>query len=274
MPSAALKKFAKTAKVSNKRAEHLWNKAKGIVKAEYGYSEGDDNFWALTTGITKKMMGLGEELTEAEELAYSSIEGTDAPLHQMDMLLTQLLNASKVARMWHWKVKSFSMHQALGELYTQLDAITDELAEMYMGAYGTDGHIEMSQPNTFSEEDPLEFIKLLHVYLENVHGLIPQDGFLVNKFEELQAAVARIKYKMENLTEAKETPYHLIPTLPGAPKKFDSRPVDFTAAIERAHGQIKPKVGADKNKYYIKNGKTVAKYDTTLDVGYVYEGNK
>ena len=118
---------------------------------------------------------------------------------EMAELMGKLMMARNVAHMWHWKVKSFALHMALGELYDGLSDMMDDLMEIFMGRYGTDSHIEMSQQNIFSENDPLEFITQLDHFLEIQHGLIPQDGFIVNKFEELQAMVSKVKYKMENL---------------------------------------------------------------------------
>jgi hypothetical protein len=66
MPATALKHFAKKAKVSIDRVEHLWNKAKDIVKSEYDVTEDDPAFWALRMGITKKMLGLKEMITFKE----------------------------------------------------------------------------------------------------------------------------------------------------------------------------------------------------------------
>jgi hypothetical protein len=63
MPQTALKHLAKKAGISPEKADHYWNKAKGIVKAEYHVDEHDGKFWALTMGIAKKMMGLKESVT-------------------------------------------------------------------------------------------------------------------------------------------------------------------------------------------------------------------
>lgn len=122
-----------------------------------------------------------------------------APDSTMANLISVLMKARDVAHMWHWKVKSFSLHMALGELYEGLGDFMDELMEMYMGKYGTEAHVEMSDPNPFSEQDPLEFVRQLSDFLEAQHDVIPQDGFIVNKFEEVQAMVSKVKYKMENL---------------------------------------------------------------------------
>ena len=118
----------------------------------------------------------------------------------MANLMGQLMKARSVAHMWHWKVKSFALHMALGELYEGLTDMMDQLMEMYMGNYGTEAHVPMSDPNAFSEQDPLEFIRQLDDFLASQESRIPQDGFLVNKYQELQGMVSTVKYKMENLS--------------------------------------------------------------------------
>lgn len=118
---------------------------------------------------------------------------------EMENVLATLLKAQTVARMWHWKVKRLSQHLALGELYDSLTELTDQLAEMYMGRYGTEGHIELSEPNPFSEQDPLEFVMQLDKFLEDQKEQIPQDGFIINKYEEIQGDVSTVLYKLQNL---------------------------------------------------------------------------
>lgn len=117
----------------------------------------------------------------------------------MAALMGNLMNARNNAHMWHWKVKSFSLHMALGELYDGLSDVMDSLMEIYMGHYGTEAHVPLSDANPFSEQDPVVFVRQLHSMLEDFHDKIPQDGFIVNKFEELQAMVSQVKYKVENL---------------------------------------------------------------------------
>ena len=73
MPTAALKHLAKKANISLDQAELYWSKAKNIVKAEYGVDEEDGKFWALTTGIVKKMMGLSESVSFKEFLSEAPV---------------------------------------------------------------------------------------------------------------------------------------------------------------------------------------------------------
>ncbi len=116
----------------------------------------------------------------------------------MDNILRNLLMAQRCAHVHHWRVKSFSLHMALGELYELLADFADELAEIYMGATGETVNPEQSDPNHFSQLDPLEFIRQLQEVLTQLKQDVPS-GALMNKYEELQAAVAKVKYKMENL---------------------------------------------------------------------------
>lgn len=60
MPVKTLNNLAKKARMSSKKAEDMWQKAKAIVKKGYDYSEDDPRFWALTTTISKRMMKVSE----------------------------------------------------------------------------------------------------------------------------------------------------------------------------------------------------------------------
>lgn len=118
----------------------------------------------------------------------------------MENIIRNLFMAQRAAHVHHWKTKSFSQHIALGELYEALVEFTDELAEMYFGATGSnDAHIDQSDPNHFSEQDPIQFIRELHSALGELNTSFPQEGYLVNRYQDLQGFVARTKYKLENL---------------------------------------------------------------------------
>lgn len=117
----------------------------------------------------------------------------------MENLLSLLLQARNAVHVLHWKTKSFSLHLALGELYDILTDMADELAEMTMGAHGDLGEIPLTSLTIPTGLAPEAFIQQLFDILSKIKPSIPQDDWLINKFEELQAAVATIKYKIENL---------------------------------------------------------------------------
>lgn len=112
-------------------------------------------------------------------------------------MLANMLKARNVAQELHWKTKSLSKHLALGDLYDGIDGLVDSLAEIYIANYGDLG--ELTADAEFDMEDPVTFISQLSDMLAQDHDSIPQDGFIVNKFEELQELIARTKYKLENL---------------------------------------------------------------------------
>lgn len=117
----------------------------------------------------------------------------------MDNIIRNLLMAQRCAHVHHWKTKSFAQHLALGELYDKLTDFADELAEMFMGKYGQDAlTVAQSDPNHFDERDPVLFIQQLSAILSEIESQVPSDGFILNKYQELQAAVAAVKYKLEN----------------------------------------------------------------------------
>lgn len=88
---------------------------------------------------------------------------------------------------------------ALGELYELLTEMADELAEMEMGAHGDLGDIAHDTSLGLDKSNATAFVVQLFSALEQIKPTIPQDSWLINKFEELQAAVSKIKYKVENL---------------------------------------------------------------------------
>lgn len=60
MPSEYVNKLAKENNMSTDEAEKLWNKAQKLAKKELDTDKEDDRFYAYTTGIFKKMMGVSE----------------------------------------------------------------------------------------------------------------------------------------------------------------------------------------------------------------------
>lgn len=118
---------------------------------------------------------------------------------EMNNLLRNLMMARDCAHVHHWQAKSLSLHLSLGELYESITGFMDELAEMYMGMSGQVVNPAQSDPNHFSQQDPLEFIRQLSGVLIELKSSVAQDPPLINKYEEMQGVVERIKYKMERL---------------------------------------------------------------------------
>jgi hypothetical protein len=200
MPTAYIKKAAQQTGKSVEQVEKYWEEAKKAIK------KGSPGYWGQVVNTFKKMVGLKEDIemdmqfqTQPGSTPVAAEPSASAHDARMANLMGNLMKARNVAHMWHWKVKSFSKHMALGELYDGLSTMMDDLMEMYMGRYGTESHIPLSDPNAFSESDPIEFVRQLDTYLGYEETQLPPEGFILNKFQELQALVSKVKYKLENL---------------------------------------------------------------------------
>lgn len=64
MPSNIVQSFADKCNLPVKDVEEKWEKAKQIVKDEYKKSEDDEDFYALVTGVLKKMLSIKESKFE------------------------------------------------------------------------------------------------------------------------------------------------------------------------------------------------------------------
>lgn len=117
----------------------------------------------------------------------------------MEHLLGMLLDAVKAAHVMHWKTKSFSKHMALGELYEGLQDLADKIAEQYFGKYGNEINVPAGEV-VFNTSSELDFLNDLCSKLDDAKLRIPQDGWLVNSFEELQGEVQKVRYKIANLS--------------------------------------------------------------------------
>jgi len=115
-------------------------------------------------------------------------------------LMSYLLYAEVATQKMHWKSKSFARHVALGDMYEAMVDIVDELNEIWMGKYGNETPIPTKDWNADMTSEK-SYIDQMFATLEAFHGLVFQDGddYIKNKFEELQAVVARAKYKIDNL---------------------------------------------------------------------------
>jgi hypothetical protein len=116
----------------------------------------------------------------------------------VETIISQLFAARDIAHRLHLRTRSFAAHLALGDLYERLIDLADELAEVYQGKYGL-----MDFPNpifTFSEQDPIIFIRELAQWAENTRAIFnPEDTHLLNEWDSVISTIYRAKYKLENL---------------------------------------------------------------------------
>jgi DNA-binding ferritin-like protein len=136
-----------------------------------------------------------EKVREKVKQKMSNINESE----ETDNILGKLLLARNCAQVLHWNVKSLSLHLALGELYEILDEMVDAFAEVSMGLSPDDLNVDISQPNGFNIDTPETFVASLTEILDELRSTLPTSPAMVNLYDELQAKVLRVKYKIERL---------------------------------------------------------------------------
>lgn len=115
----------------------------------------------------------------------------------MNILIQQLFAARDIAHRLHLRTRSFAKHLALGDLYTALVEMADGLAETHQGKHGL---MDIQNPIfTFSDEDPIIFIRELAQWAENTKAILPPDSHIHNEWDNVISMIYRTKYKLENL---------------------------------------------------------------------------
>lgn len=117
----------------------------------------------------------------------------------METIIAQLFAARDIAHLLHLRVRSFSAHLALNDLYDGLLDSADTITEAYQGKYGI---INIPNPIfTFNDNDPIIFIKELAQWANNSRvSISPNDTHILNEWDSLVGIIYKAKYKLENLT--------------------------------------------------------------------------
>jgi len=116
-------------------------------------------------------------------------------------LMSYLLYCEATTQKMHWKSKSFARHVALGDMYEAMVDLVDEMNEIWLGKYGNDTPIPTKDWNADMSSEKA-YVDQMFATLESFRKQVFHDGddYIENKFEELQAIVARAKYKIDNLS--------------------------------------------------------------------------
>jgi hypothetical protein len=97
----------------------------------------------------------------------------------------------------HWRTKSFSIHSALGEFYSNLGDLIDDFVEAYMGKYG---QLE-EYPEFYSlpNKNELAELEMLSNGVKELRAKLPQDSELQNLVDEIADAIDSTIYKVKFL---------------------------------------------------------------------------
>jgi len=108
-----------------------------------------------------------------------------------EFLLT-LLHASTNTHLLHWTTKSYAEHKALGEFYTGLPELVDQLAEAMMGKFDA----TPTFPVTYHAPDKTgkDELEALKDYVEQERAKLPQDSEIQNLVDEIASSIDQTLY--------------------------------------------------------------------------------
>lgn len=113
----------------------------------------------------------------------------------------RLLNAVTVAHVLHFQQTgpgSYARHQALGELYDELNERIDSLVEDWQGCHDT---VIEDYPFAPIEKpaDPVAFIEELYEYVETARADVSDESHIQNQIDEICTLVSTTRYKLKRL---------------------------------------------------------------------------
>lgn len=97
----------------------------------------------------------------------------------------------------HWRTKSFSIHSALGDFYSELEGAIDEFVEAYMGKYGQ--LEDYTEFYSLPDKNELAELETLSVSVKEVRSKLPQDSELQNLVDEIADLIDSTIYKVKFL---------------------------------------------------------------------------
>ena len=112
----------------------------------------------------------------------------------VEQLIDKVFAIRNAAHIAHWKTKSYSEHQALGEFYDEVIESIDKYIEAHQGAFGIVGKV------AGEEKDLKQMIRDDIVWINENRSKVARDvPALENILDELNSLHMKTLYKLENL---------------------------------------------------------------------------
>lgn len=83
---------------------------------------------------------------------------------KVDDLVIQTKSFLDNVQIAHWQTESYSEHEALGELYDELNKLNDKLVETYQGTLGLRINFDKAKINLHNYTDSFEIVKEIRSY--------------------------------------------------------------------------------------------------------------
>ena len=114
----------------------------------------------------------------------------------MALFAATLLHSATNTHFFHWSTDSYSKHKALGSYYSQVQDLTDDLLESYMGCYEQ----IKSFPSTYHQpKEPVKYLESLKNFVDDARKDLPQETQIQNIIDEIAQLIDSTLYKLRFL---------------------------------------------------------------------------
>jgi DNA-binding ferritin-like protein len=120
-----------------------------------------------------------------------------SPDKMISIFALMCLHAVTNGHINHWRAKTFSIHSALGEFYTELQENIDAVIEAYMGKYGV--LEDYTEFYSLPSKDPIQELEQLSDVVKEIRAKLPQDSELQNLIDEIADLIDSTLYKVRFL---------------------------------------------------------------------------
>ena len=130
-------------------------------------------------------------------LLYGNMDKGSADTSGAVQFITKLLEAVTAIHKVHLMTTgpgSFAAHEALGEVYSNLEDSLDNLAESYMGCTQNAITFEGVETGSYSAE-----VRKIYDYVEANRGMMGPESHIQNLIDEILVQLARDLFKLDRL---------------------------------------------------------------------------
>ena len=130
-------------------------------------------------------------------LLYGNMEGDNSDSSAAAQFIEKLLVAVDSIHKVHLMTTgpgSFAAHEALGDVYSNLEDGLDDLAESYMGCQSTGLEFKGVDVSSYADET-----RKIYEYIETNRMMMGTESHIQNKVDEILDSLSRSLFKLDRL---------------------------------------------------------------------------
>lgn len=155
-------------------SKHFKSRADAIAARRAAYANG----YKGETMVTYK---IGQEVEDDDTLTE---------------LVMDLLHSGIITHIMHWQTESYAAHQALGEYYSEIPELVDQVVEAYQGKTGIILRNFPIEMESYEDMQPLAYMEYLSQELKDGRALFGDDSEIQNLVDSIAELIDSTMYKL------------------------------------------------------------------------------